>query len=77
MTIWHALYAPRARRRGGGEVNKALRASLKDADFIKAGSAGRGGDHRRPRGSAEHKKFVAAEINKWGPVIKAASQYAD
>ena len=21
---------------------------------------------------AEHKKFVAAEINKWGPVIKAA-----
>ena len=26
---------------------------------------------------AEHKKFVAAEIEKWGPVIKAAGQYAD
>jgi tripartite-type tricarboxylate transporter receptor subunit TctC len=26
---------------------------------------------------AEHKKFVAAEIDKWGPVIKAAGQYAD
>ena len=26
---------------------------------------------------AEHKKFVEAEINKWGPVIKAAGQYAD
>jgi tripartite-type tricarboxylate transporter receptor subunit TctC len=28
-------------------------------------------------GSAEHKMFVEAEINKWGPVIKAAGQYAD
>ena len=26
---------------------------------------------------AEHKKFVEAEINKWGPAIKAAGQYAD
>jgi tripartite-type tricarboxylate transporter receptor subunit TctC len=26
---------------------------------------------------AEHKKFVAAEIAKWGPVIKAAGVYAD
>jgi len=27
--------------------------------------------------SAEHKKFVQAEVAKWGPVIKAAGQYAD
>jgi tripartite-type tricarboxylate transporter receptor subunit TctC len=27
--------------------------------------------------SAEHKKVVEAEIAKWGPVIKAAGQYAD
>jgi hypothetical protein len=26
---------------------------------------------------ADHKKFVEAEINRWGPVIKAAGQYAD
>ena len=26
---------------------------------------------------AEHKKFVESEINKWGPVIKAAGTYAD
>ena len=26
---------------------------------------------------AEHKKFVEAEIAKWGPAIKAAGQYAD
>jgi tripartite-type tricarboxylate transporter receptor subunit TctC len=28
-------------------------------------------------GRAEHKRFVEAEINKWGPVIRAAGQYAD
>ena len=28
-------------------------------------------------GGAEHKKFVESEINKWGPIIKAAGQYAD
>jgi hypothetical protein len=26
---------------------------------------------------AGHKKFVAAEIEKWGTAIKAAGQYAD
>jgi tripartite-type tricarboxylate transporter receptor subunit TctC len=26
---------------------------------------------------AEHKKFVSAEIAKWGPIIKAAGVYAD
>ncbi|MDZ4279314.1 MAG: tripartite tricarboxylate transporter substrate binding protein BugD, partial [Hydrogenophaga sp.] len=26
---------------------------------------------------AEHKKFVAAEIDKWGAVIKAAGTFAD
>ena len=26
---------------------------------------------------AEHKKFVQAEIDKWGAVIKAAGTYAD
>jgi tripartite-type tricarboxylate transporter receptor subunit TctC len=24
-----------------------------------------------------HKKFVETEINKWGPIIKAAGMYAD
>jgi len=26
---------------------------------------------------AEHKKFVQAEVARFGPVIKAAGQYAD
>jgi tripartite-type tricarboxylate transporter receptor subunit TctC len=79
VSIWHGMYAPKGTPAAVVEkVNKALQAALKDADFIKKQEA-LGAvvvtDGRLT--SAEHKKFVAAEINKWGPVIKAAGQYAD
>ncbi|WP_395691188.1 tripartite tricarboxylate transporter substrate-binding protein [Piscinibacter sp.] len=79
VSIWHALYAPKGTPAAVVEkVNKALQASLKDADFIKKQEALGAVVITDGRvGSAEHKKFVAAEINKWGPVIKAAGQYAD
>jgi tripartite-type tricarboxylate transporter receptor subunit TctC len=51
---------------------------LKDADFIKK-QEGLGAivvtDKRLDM--AEHKKFVAAEMAKWSPIIKAAGVYAD
>ena len=79
VTIWHALYAPKGTPAAVVEkVNKALQASLKDADFIKKQEALGAVVITDGRvGSAEHKKFVAAEIAKWGPAIKAAGQYAD
>ena len=79
VTIWHAMYAPKGTPAAVVEkVNKALQASLKDADFIKKQEALGAVVITDGRvGSAEHKKFVTAEINKWGPVIKAAGQYAD
>ena len=79
VTIWHALYAPKGTPAAAVEnVNKALQASLKDADVIKKQEALGAVVITDGRvGSAEHKKFVTAEINKWGPVIKAAGQYAD
>ena len=79
VSIWHALYAPKGTPAAAVEkVNKALQASLKDADFIKKQEALGAVVITDGRvGSAEHKKFVTAEINKWGPVIKAAGQYAD
>ena len=59
-------------------MNAALRNALKDPDFIKRQEA-LGAviitDNRV--NPADHKKFVEAEINKWGPAIKAAGQYAD
>ncbi|MEY2873046.1 MAG: hypothetical protein RLZZ373_417 [Pseudomonadota bacterium] len=79
VTIWHGLYAPKGTPKAVlDKVNTALKAALKDADFVK---------HEEALGAdiitdarvnpAEHKKFVEAELAKWGPVIKAAGQYAD
>ncbi|MBU0747395.1 MAG: tripartite tricarboxylate transporter substrate binding protein BugD, partial [Gammaproteobacteria bacterium] len=60
------------------KINDALKVALKDADFIKK-QEGLGAvvitDKRIE--PAEHKKFVAAEIDKWGAVIKAAGTFAD
>jgi tripartite-type tricarboxylate transporter receptor subunit TctC len=79
VSIWHGLYAPKGTPKAAlDKINTALRAALKDPEFIKRQEAlgavvvtdGR-------LAPAEHKKFVEAEINKWGPAIKAAGQYAD
>ena len=79
VTIWHAMYAPKGTPKAVvDKVNAALKTALKDPDFIKREEA-LGAvvvtDNRLD--GAEHKKFVEAEINKWGPAIKAAGQYAD
>ena len=79
VSIWHGLYAPKGTPKAVvDQVNTALRAALKDPAFIKRQEelgAVVVTDNRLDM--AEHKKFVEAEIGKWGPVIKAAGQYAD
>jgi len=79
VTIWHGLYAPKGTPKAVLEkVNTAMRAALKDPEFIKREEAlGAVVVTDARLGGPEHKKFVEAEINKWGPVIKAAGQYAD
>jgi tripartite-type tricarboxylate transporter receptor subunit TctC len=79
VTIWHGLYAPKGTPKAALEkINAALRGALKDADFIKRQEALGAVVVTDARvGQAEHKKFVEGEIAKWGPVIKAAGQYAD
>jgi tripartite-type tricarboxylate transporter receptor subunit TctC len=79
VTIWHGLYAPKGTPADVvAKLNTALKAALKDPEFIKK-QEGLGAvvvaDKRME--SAEHKKFVAAEIAKWSPVLKAAGVYAD
>ena len=79
VTIWHGLYAPKGTPADVlGKINTALKAALKDPDFIKK-EEGLGAvvvtDKRME--PAEHKKFVQAEIAKWTPIIKAAGVYAD
>ena len=79
VTIWHGLYAPKGTPKAIlDQLNAALRKSLQDADFIKKQEAlGAVVITDNRLNPAEHRKFVEAEIGKWGPVIKAAGQYAD
>ncbi|NDY92644.1 tripartite tricarboxylate transporter substrate-binding protein [Ideonella livida] len=79
VSIWHGLYAPKGTPKAVlDKVNAALRTALKDTDFQKRQEALGAVIVTDGRvGGAEHKKFVEAEINKWGPAIKAAGQYAD
>ena len=79
VTIWHGLYAPTGTPADvTSKLNDALKTALKDPEFIKK-QEGLGAvvvtDKRME--PAEHKKFVAAEIAKWSPVIKAAGVYAE
>jgi tripartite-type tricarboxylate transporter receptor subunit TctC len=79
VAIWHALYAPKGTPKAAlDKINAALRNALKDPEFIKRQEAlGAVVVTDARLAPAEHKKFVEAEINKWGPAIKAAGQYAD
>ncbi len=79
VSIWHGLYAPKGTPKAATDkINAAVRTALKDPEFIKRQEALGAVIITDARlGGAEHKKFVEAEINKWGPIIKAAGQYAD
>jgi tripartite-type tricarboxylate transporter receptor subunit TctC len=79
VSIWHGLYAPKGTPKPVlDKLNAALKVALKDAEFDKREEALGAVIVTDARvNPAEHKKFVEAEINKWGPVIKAAGQYAD
>lgn len=79
VTIWHGLYAPKGTpAEVVKKINDALKVALKDPEFIKK-QEGLGAivvNDKRVE-PAEHKKFVQAETDKWGALIKAAGQYAD
>ncbi len=79
VSIWHGLYAPKGTPADVvAKLNNALKVALKDPDFIKKQEAlGAVIIHDKRVEPAEHKKFVASEIAKWGPVIAAAKEYID
>lgn len=79
VTIWHGVYAPKGTPPAVlAKLNAALKTALKDPDFIRK-QEGLGAVVVSDKRSdpAEHKKFVAGEIAKWSPIIKAAGVYAD
>lgn len=77
--IWHALYAPKGTPKAAiDKLNAALVAAAKEPDFVKRmsdlGATVYSADKMTP---AVHLAHLKAEIDKWGPVIRKAGQYAD
>lgn len=79
VTVWHGLYAPRQTPAPVlTRLNEALRAALKDPEFIKRQEAlGISVVHDARTEPAGHRRFVEAEVARWAKVIQAAGAYAD
>ncbi len=79
VQVWHGLYAPKGTPPEiVAKLNSALKIALKDPEFIKReealGISVIKDDRNTPAG---HKKFVEAEVDRWGKVIQSAGAYAD
>lgn len=79
VQVWHGLYAPRGTPPVVlAKLNRALRDALKDPELIKRqqalGATMVSDDRLDPAG---HRKFVEAEMVRWGKAIQEAGEYAD
>ena len=79
VSIWHGLYAPKGTPADVmAKINGALKAALRDPEFMaKQEALGAVIITDQRTDPVEHKKFVASEIAKWGPVLTAAKAYID
>jgi tripartite-type tricarboxylate transporter receptor subunit TctC len=79
VAVWHGLYAPKNTPKAVIDtLTKALQDSLKDSN-VKARFAELGTEPvAESRATPDSlRKFLKAEIDKWGPIIQKAGQYAD
>ena len=79
LAIWHGLYAPKGTPKPVvDKLVSSLQAALKEPGFVaamdKLGAIIVPPAKATPDGLKTH---LAAEINKWAPIIKKAGQYAD
>jgi tripartite-type tricarboxylate transporter receptor subunit TctC len=79
VQVWHGLYAPRGTPPAVlSKLNAALRVALKDPELIKREEAlGLTVINDNRLDPAGHRKFVEAEMIRWGKVIREAGEYAD
>jgi tripartite-type tricarboxylate transporter receptor subunit TctC len=79
VVVWHGLYLPKGTSKPViDRLVSALQDAVKDQDF-NANLAKLGSEPVAPsRATPEHlRTFLKSEIEKWGPIIKKAGQYAD
>jgi tripartite-type tricarboxylate transporter receptor subunit TctC len=79
VVVWHGIYAPKNTPREALErINAALRAALKDpavaTRLTELGAQIVPEEKQTPAGLRD---WLKAEIDKWGPVIRAAGTFAD
>jgi tripartite-type tricarboxylate transporter receptor subunit TctC len=77
--VWHGVWAPKGTAKPiVDKLNVALQSALKDAGviakFAELGTVPEPVARQTPDALRKH---LAAEINKWGPIIKKAGVYAD
>ena len=79
VTVWHGVYAPKGTPKPVlDKLIAALQFAVQDAQFksrlADLGAEAVSKDKATPESLAKH---LAAEIEKWGPIIKKAGVYAD
>jgi tripartite-type tricarboxylate transporter receptor subunit TctC len=79
MTTWTSLYAPKGTPRPIiVHLSKSLQDAVQDPQFIaslqKVGSSAQPKERATPEA---HAAYLRQEINRWGPIIKAAKIRAD
>ena len=79
VKVWHGMYAPKGTPAPVlKKLNDALKAAVKDPDFIRKQESGGATVITDARNDpAGHKNFVMSEVAKWAPVIRAGGIYAD
>lgn len=79
VVVWHGIYAPKGTPKAATEkMTAAVRAALKDPDVVKRmddlGAEIAPDSKLSPEGL---QTWLKAEIDKWGPIIKAGGKFAD
>jgi len=79
VKVWHGIYAPKGTPRAAiDKVNTALRAALKDPTVIARMTELASDIVPESKQTPEAlRSWLQSEIEKWGPVIRAAGVYAD
>ncbi len=79
VSIWHGLYAPRGTPRPIiDRLNLALRNALKDARVVaRLNELGSPPEPESRQNPDVHRAHLAAEIERWRPILQAAGQFAD
>jgi tripartite-type tricarboxylate transporter receptor subunit TctC len=79
VAIWHGLYAPRGTPAPiVARLNRALRAALADARVVERMTGLGSPPEPVSRQDPEvHRAHLAAEIERWRPILQAAGQFAD